>query len=103
MYRLILFSILTFSFLVSCNGSHCIEIGGTWKNVNGNIKYCWDSEASAARPILTDSNGENAVLITQEDVNQIANELEKPTASMSIKTLTLPQQIEKILRKINKP
>lgn len=89
-------------FVVSCNGSHCIEIGGTWKNVNGNIKYCWDSEASAARPILTDSNGENAVLITQDDINQIANELDKSQAKMSIKTQSLPQQIESILRKIHK-
>lgn len=95
---------VTLCTLIGCNGSHCITLGGTYEKISGDVKYCWDNTSESKRPILTDENGNAAVLMSEEDMQKIATKLEIFTApksqSLSTQSAILSDHVNAILDKL---
>lgn len=92
-------------FLFGCNGTNCISVGGTWKDMQGNIQYCFDSNSSASssRPILSNSeSAEKAVLFTEDDVKKIEASLNTQPSTKNLEKKDLKERVKKIIDIINR-
>ena len=97
--------LLFLSILVclSCAGNHCIELNGEWKGIDGGFKYCFDSTSqSASRPILTSEQGNKAVLLTEQDIQNITDTIYTKTFANTLGTKSLENNLNFILKEVEK-
>ena len=89
--------ILTLSF-VSCQ-SGCLSVTGGYKDATGTITWCKDqaSTQTLQRPVLVDSDGERALILTESEMKKINEKIDTVTSSFLSKKET---QIEIFLEKL---
>ena len=97
----IMIAIIVMSFLIGCAGTHCIAVDGSWKGINGKIEYCFGDGQTSVRPVGTDIQGNQVVLLTREDVEKIgANMAPQESASIAANDQKLEKIVQTIINKI---
>lgn len=105
-----LFALIGFCLIfgcTGCTGQHCFELGGTWKDITGNIKYCYDKHASeeATRPVLVpeEKTQEKMVALLESDIIAINEKLSQQTKVKVSEVKVSENPIKILLRLIGKP
>ncbi len=96
---IILISLLGIIF-TGCQ-SGCLSVTGGYKDATGTITWCKDQASTQAlqRPVLVDSDGERALILTETEMKKLNDKIDKVTPAFLSKKAGV---IEAFLEKLNK-
>lgn len=86
--KLIMILMISLCF-VGCagGGQHCIKIGGTYENVQGDIEYCYNAPQSKQSGVPTlDSEKGKAMLVPESELVELVKAAQPDPKNVSAKT-----------------
>ena len=97
---LVLVAMIVSIALMGCQ-SGCLSLTGSYKDATETITWCKDQTSTQAlnRPVLVDSDGERALIITETEMKKLNDKIDKVTPAFLSKKKYV---IEAFLEKLNK-
>ena len=99
--------VIVCTFITGCNFG-CISLAGNYKDFGGEVTWCQDKAASqnAQRNVLSDENGNEATLVTDEEIVKINDALEAKISAAGIRSFVkkdVPpmEKLTDLLRKLD--